>query len=325
MIRLILTNLKYLTFEKLFLVGAVGELFLGIRGGIICEDYGWTFEYPVFSVLIIAAVTLMNCGRENTDGTLRNKLTLGYTRQGIFGSFLISSLICSLVLYLLFSLPLFLISKDTIGQNMTGERLLMFWAIILCIVVLITVGSVCLTLCIPMLPVAAVALLAAAIGFVAVAGLVSRALEQPKYISYGTYSDDPSVFTDTDKYEVFYDEVAGQYCQYGEQLNENYVDGTKRKIYQTLFLLSPYGQLYNVNEMMQWYEETDVLAQYEELKRTKPEIFENDGDNGILGAHQTVQGYENLLDLPYYPIYSLSFAAVLAAAGLLVFRKRNIN
>ena len=318
MIRLILTNLKYLTFERLFLAGAAASLYFGIRGGFQSCVYGYSDEYPVFAVLIIAAVTLMNTGRENTDGTLRNRLTLGYSRHAIFGSFLVSSLICAVILYLLFSVPFFLISKDVIGKYMSGDRLLLFWFILLCIALLVTVGTVCLTLCIPMLPVAAVALLAAGVGFVALSGLLDRALSEDKYTYYQVCSESPDDFENTDKYPVRYDEYAGLYFQDSEQLNDRYIGGVRRDIYNTAFLLDPYGQLENINGVMRWYFDTDVMKQFEELKKEKPELFEDE-------AFLQNSGYERVMMLPTYPIYSLGFAAVLAAAGIAVFRKRNIT
>ena len=327
MVRLVLTNLRYLTFEKIFLAAAAAAVLLGVRGGMAGAEYGWSTEYPIFAVLLAAAVTLLNCGRENTDGTLRNRLTLGYRRPAIFGSFLISSLICSFIIYLLFSVPFFLIAKDTVAENMSGGRYLLFWTAILCIIVLVTVGSVVLTMCIPMLPVAAVALLAAAIGFVASAEYINRALSESKYIYYSVSSPNKKDFENTDKFPVEYDEDFGWYYQTACNLNENYVDGAKREVYTTLLLANPYGQLANINSMMRWYSDVDVLKQYEELKTAKPELFEDDSEDELdeFGISEVKAAYNEVKGLVYYPVYTLAFSALLTVGGILVFRKRNIN
>ena len=315
MFRLIMTNLKYLTFEKLFLIGAAGSLFLGVRGGMTSRDYGFDMEYVIFAVLIIAAVALLNTGRENTDGTLRNKLTLGYSRSQIFASFMISSLICSVVLYLLFSLPFFLIGKDTMTKYMSDERLLLIWAVILCVALLVTVGSVCLTLCIPILPVAAVALLAAAIGFAALSGTLGHRLNESPTNHAQVTAESLDDLTDTESNPPMYDELSGFYVQNIEYPNELYVDSPKRDIYFTLYFLDPYSQIDSVRNIMMMYFDTDVDKIMKEVEKD-PEEYK-DYTEGL--------GFHCLEMLGFYPIFSLGFSAVLFTAGLLVFRKRNIN
>ena len=58
MFRLIMTNIKHLTFGKLFLLAAAAELFFGINGGLNVKADGFDVKYFIFTVLLCAAVTL---------------------------------------------------------------------------------------------------------------------------------------------------------------------------------------------------------------------------------------------------------------------------
>ena len=122
MIRLIKTNLIHLTFGRFFLIAAAAAIFLGCYGGCSARDYGFNMTHFVFLLLICAALTLLNLGREHSDGTVRNKLTLGFSRASIFFSLIISSLICSVVLYLLMSIPYFVIGKPEIMRFMSTDN-----------------------------------------------------------------------------------------------------------------------------------------------------------------------------------------------------------
>ncbi len=312
MIKLIKTNLRFLTFNKIFLAAAAAVLYFGFSGGNTSSEYGFSIEHPIFTVLVVSAVTLLNCGRENHDGTLRGKLILGYSRRSVFASFLISSLICSFVLYLLFSLPFFCIGKTLYIRHMTDERLILISLIILCITLLTTVGSVCLSMCISYLPVASIALLAAAIGFVMLNEPLYHRLSEPESDVISVEYQDPSLAEDTDKYPLEYISDLDIYVQYPEQPNQAYIGGAKRQVLRTLYYLDPYSQISALDRIMSIYVDFDV----EELLKNGESIDPETVEEHIFDTART---------LPYYPLYSLAFILVLSVAGCVVFCKRNIN
>lgn len=315
MFRLIMTNLKHLTFGKLFLLAAAAELFFGINGGLNVKADGFDVKYFIFTVLLCAAVTLLNLGREHTDGTLRNKLTLGYSRGKIFFSLIVSAAICSTVLYTIVSVPYFLIGRSGFTESMSSEMLLGVVMIIYSTTLLITVGSAVLALCIPRLPVAAVVLLAAAIGFGIAEDGLGRPLNENKYDGYMVYYPTREEVEDEDKYPVELEKDENGkwvYAQFREQPNEFYVSGTKRIVYKTLYFLDPYAQFRTVERVMRLYdfddEELEVdLAALDAMGEDidfRWEIYRNYG---------------------YLPLYSGAFILVLLIGGVLVFRKININ
>ncbi len=320
MIKLIKTNLVYLFFRRIFLLAAAVLLYLGIRGGTVSAEYGFSIEHIMFCVLIIAAVTLLTAGRENSDGTLRGKLILGYSRGAVFGSFVISSVINSIALYLIFSLPYFIIGSDLYAKNSGTDMVILASLIILAVLVLVTVGSVCLALCIPLMPVAAVALLAAAIGFVMLNEGLDHKLYESKETTYVVEYTDPSQADETDKYpltvieDYYFDEynVGRAYLQYREQPNPYFVGGTKRTVYRTIFYSDPYTQLMNLDRILNRLVESNYSDLIKAFK--------------VSGIDASEELSWDIIDmLPYYPLYSLGLSVILVIAGLVVFKLRNVN
>ena len=312
MFRLAMTNLKYLAFGRAFLVGAVGELMLGIIGGKTNLEQHFSVLHTVLCMCIITAVTVINSGHENSDGTLRNKLIIGYTRNKIYAAFTVSSLICSLVLFLLFSVPFYLIGMDAVGKNMPDEQLLMSWLTLLFITAAVTVVGISLTVCVSSASVVFVVLLGAGIGLAALGGLLANSLSERKYSGAANYSAASEQVDNVDSFS------AEQDIRDLIRRNEKYTGGFKRTLYRSLYLLDPYGQLRELGVIMDWYRSTDVLGQLNSLKNERPELFEEDDA-------EEEYGYYYALRLQYFPIWSMMFSSVIYTAGLLVFRKRNIN
>ncbi|MBR4555071.1 MAG: hypothetical protein IKO27_05700 [Ruminococcus sp.] len=315
MIRLIKTNLQYLTFRELFLVGAAGALFLGIRGGLLSYDNSFSGDYLIFAVLICAAVTLLNVGREHMDGVIRNKLTLGFTRMKIYASFIITSAVSSTVLYLLTAVPFFAVSSANVAKYMPeGEY---FKMALICYVtaLVITMGSTVLAICVPRLSIAAVLLLASAIGFVVMSHSFEAKLSQSRtnsyMISYRSLEDIKEYGENMD--DFYYDPLEDAYIGTQEQENEYYVGGTSRSIMRTVLFCDPYFQLQGVTAAVRLYEQ-ESFAQRAEM------ILNTDFDPDVFDFR-----YDVFRNYHTFPIYSGVFIVILITAGALVFRKININ
>ena len=112
MLRLIKNNLRYHTFNKFFFIAAAMLFFLGSRGAQRC-GFNENIYVMRYGIPIACGVVLLNTNIENRSGSYRSKLTAGFTKRQIYFSHIISSALCSLILFFIIAFPIYISAKNT--------------------------------------------------------------------------------------------------------------------------------------------------------------------------------------------------------------------
>ena len=300
MFKLLKTNLRHLTFRRIFLLAAAAMLLLGIDAGLsMRRNNFFTSEDFIFGVPIVAGVAIFIIAREHSDGTLRTKLTIGYTRPQIFFSFIISSFICMIVLFLCLILPFFMIGGISFSEIMPAGKIAFVFFVIFMVYAAACIGSAAIALCFSRLVVIIAVTVLAALTMAGVGGSAARRL------SY------PATFMEHE-----YDARLDEYIASREVPNREYVTGFNRDILRTVYKASLFTQMRGVDDYVSvfLYRGADVpREQYVEICMNDTSL--DDSDSTILAIRSIYQ----------FPLFALGWIAVSLAAGIIVFRKRNIN
>ena len=101
--------------SPLFYIAAIISLSSGIYGGVYCtyfkDEIGTVINCPADDMWMLTAIwaeivlVAMCAGREFSDGTIRNKIAVGYTKEVIFISEVIVTAIMTGIIYLLNIVP----------------------------------------------------------------------------------------------------------------------------------------------------------------------------------------------------------------------------
>ena len=105
MLRLVKNDLRYHTFGRFFFAGAgvLGFIVLRLISGGPNVLYSEAF---VYGLPYVCAVVMLSVGSEHSSGGFRNKAIAGYTKGRIFFAKIISSMICSSLLFMVMGVPL---------------------------------------------------------------------------------------------------------------------------------------------------------------------------------------------------------------------------
>lgn len=237
MSKLISANFYRLKRDKIFRITAaamfVMQIFMLIdrvkfnnnsSSGNLLTLNNFFFEYmPMIGFLYAIFISLF-LGKEYSEGTIRNKLIMGHTRQNIYLSNYITCFFGSLVIYGM------LITGGLIGipflgkwQGSTGSFIL-YIIIGIFIMAVLTALLTMLAMLFPNRAVNAVASLVLMLIFMMIGSIIYNALSEPE--------------TTRDFIAMSLDGVT-----YGpETPNPNYVSGMQRKIYEFLLQFLPSGQ-----------------------------------------------------------------------------------
>lgn len=198
--------------------------------------YGGFEDSPAFSRytsvvgMVIAVFVSLFFGTEYSDGTIRNKLITGQSRISIYLADLITASVCSM----LFSIA-YLIACFAVGAPFMSSGLLRHLETQPTVFALTIVGSLVLTLAYSALfllitlncarkTTSAVVCILGAFILLMVGIYLNGRLEAPEYIT---------------GYEL---SVDGQVVPAEPELNPDYLQGTKREVYQFLYDFTPGGQ-----------------------------------------------------------------------------------
>lgn len=254
MLKLLRANYMRLWKDKIFLFSAVLMFLYGILIQVvhyldnINESAGWTLDFGFFTYTMAAAVLLsivnaLYIGCEYSDGTMRNKISVGHNRGSIYLSNLIVSISAGALLcasYALSAIP----SGYMLLGGFTSEpsAVLMYVGLSL---LLISVFSAIFTI-IGMLchnkayTVACCILCVFLLIFLGVH--IFAALNEPEYYDGYSYTENGVTITEE------------------KERNSNYLTGTKREIYEFMQDFTPGGQLIQVSNMNA--EDPAMLAVY---------------------------------------------------------------
>lgn len=210
------------------------------------------YFFPLF--LALAAVLSLFLGREYSDGTLRNAVTAGHRRRGMYGAGLVTALLVSLLCLVAFWLPFLLVQGEALvrlGAGVVVPVAVGFLLLMAAMTALFTAVS----FNVPNLAAGAIVNLVLWVGLMLGAYQLEFALGQPEYIREVTMS------------------AQGEMVEGPKMQNPNYLDGPLRVVYEGMEACLPHSQLNDyvsylsnclyvqaVPEAEGW-EETDFLYQ----------------------------------------------------------------
>lgn len=237
MIKLLSANFYRLKKDKIFWITAAAMLVLQIfmlidrikfnnnpncGSPLTLNDF--FFEYMPFISFLHSIFISLFLGKEYSEGTIRNKLIAGHTRQSIYASNYITCLFGSLIIYAM------LIIGGLIGIPFLGKwqgsagSLILYIIIGICITASITAILTMLAMLFSNRAVNAVASLVLMLIFMMIGSIIYNGLSQPEFTR--------------EFIAMSMDNVT-----YGpETPNPDYVSGMQRKIYEFLLQFLPSGQ-----------------------------------------------------------------------------------
>lgn len=190
------------------------------------------FNFTVFIPFAIAAFCSLFLGTEYSDGTIRNKLTIGHSRYTIYFSSLIISIIASVLMCLSWFLSMVIFGIPFVGvpEIDAGFFLIMLFAVFMMLVAFCSLLTMLSMLCQNKALAAVIGLLGVLILLLA-ASYINARLSAPEF--YDGY--------------VFIDNLGNQTS---EQIpNPGYLEGSKRAVYTFFFDFLPTGQAMQYSNM----------------------------------------------------------------------------
>ena len=250
-----MNNLIYAEFSRLFksFIFRLGALFsFGLAAFVIFMRYmdvvkhsseyaqlpvsysnadGLIFAGGFYLVFTFAIFVSLFVGTEYSDGTMRNKLIVGHSRLKIYLSKLVVCAAANVLFHLLYIITTLLLGMLLIhGVSYALGILLKYTLWGVCVTLAFSALLVCLSMCIPNKATSAVIGLLLTIILVFSTMSISLRLSAPEFLETYSYTD----------------EVTGQLVTVGGERNDEYLTGTKRKIYTFLYDFLPTCQMYQI-------------------------------------------------------------------------------
>lgn len=184
-------------------------------------------NYSAIIGIVIAIFTSLFLGVEYSDGTIRNKISIGHKRVNIYLSNLIIVTITSMFFYILF-----LIVVSTIGISLFGaitiklSKLLMLLGCIFITIIAYSSIFTFIAMIISNKTIIAITNIMLVFGMMFYSLIVFDKLSQPEYVN--------TMIVQDGQQEII------------PVKNNNYLEGTKRKIYQLSIDIIPSGQMFQI-------------------------------------------------------------------------------
>lgn len=192
---------------------------------------GLIFAGGFYLVFALAVFVILFVGTEYSDGTMRNKLIAGHLRFRIYLSKLIVCAAANVLFHLLYIITALLLGFLLIhGVTYSSGILLKYILLGVCVTLAFSAVLVCLSMCIPNKAVSAVTGLLLTIILLGSALTISMRLSAPEYTEAFAYTD----------------EASGKLIKVDRERNDQYLTGTKRKIYTFLYDFLPTCQFYQI-------------------------------------------------------------------------------
>lgn len=154
--RLLRADIHSLFWDKVFIALAVFSFILGLTLPVLglvneiryneykeFEDY-FFFFLPVFSLMISSYVSIF-VGKSFDWGTVKNKITVGHSRRDIYLSFLIVSMVGTLVFIALFLIP-YSVFGSLVYEDMSISFKALVLVLISAVLVLLSVTAISVVL-----------------------------------------------------------------------------------------------------------------------------------------------------------------------------------
>lgn len=254
MSKLLSANFSRMKKDKIFWIGMIFALCLGIFSNILYYRQNIQYsEYPIvldnglftlamFIGIIASVFCSLFIGTEYSDGTIRNKITVGHSRAAIYISNLIVCITACVLMCLTFTVVYTVIGYFHLGWLKTDIKTIFIFFIAM---LMIAVSNCAIFTLITMLnqnkALSAVVCILLAFGMLFAGTYISTTLSEPK------------------TYESTYIDEEGRIVTDQSEPNPNYVGGTKRKVYEFLNNFLPGGQAVQTANMSAKHPEIFIL------------------------------------------------------------------
>lgn len=241
--KLLRANIFRLFRDKVFLISLALMIIAGIGLPVIhyidnCNNNsGWTpdtgfLSCAFFVFILISIFTALFLGSEYSDGTMRNKLTVGHKRSSIYIANLIVCITAGIIMCLSYIIPYLCVSIPLLGAfDHSVKDIVMLVALVFALIIaLAAIFTLVAMLCHNKAYTAAACILLAFAMLFAGIRIVS-ALNEPEYYDGYSYTEN-GVTVSEDK-----------------ERNPNYLSGTKRQVYEFLNDFTPGGQALQLANM----------------------------------------------------------------------------
>ena len=235
--KLLSANFSRMKKDKIFWIGIALMLCLGIFSNILY--YKQNIQYPEYPItldmgfftpaMFIGIIASVFCslfiGTEYSDGTIRNKISVGHSRTVIYLSNLIVCITACILMCLTFTVIYTAIGYFNLGWFKTDLKTFFIFLIAM---LMIVVSNCAIFTLISMLSqnkaISAVVCILLAFGMLFLGTYISTTLNEPK------------------TYESSYVNEEGEFVTGEAEANPNYVGGMKRKVYEFINDFLPNGQ-----------------------------------------------------------------------------------
>lgn len=235
--KLLSANFSRIKKDKIFWIGIAFMLCMGIFSNILY--YTQNIQYPEYQItldngfftpaMFIGIIASVFCslfvGTEYSDGTIRNKISVGHSRSVIYLSNLIVCITACVLMCLIFAVVYTTIGYFHLGWFKADLKTIFIFLIVM---LMIVVSNCAIFTFISMLSqnkaISAVACILLAFGMLFLGTYISTTLSEPK------------------TYESTYVNEEGQIVTSEAEPNPNYVGGMKRKVYEFINDFLPGGQ-----------------------------------------------------------------------------------
>lgn len=192
---------------------------------------GLIFAGGVYIEFVIAVFISIFVGTEYSDGTIRNKLTVGHTRGSIYLSKLIVCAAADIMMHILYILAVLAMGKVFLdGTAMEAAQILRFTVVSTTAVLALTALLLLFSMSIQNKAAGAVVCLLSVLIMMFATMSIQQRLEAPEY--YDGYS--------------YVDEETGKVITVEKEKNPKFLTGMKRDVYEFLNNVIPFSQLYQI-------------------------------------------------------------------------------
>ena len=247
MIKLIRSNFSRLWKSKIFWLGMI--FMFGMGSYAVFSRYTEVNKKPEYSydmgdllfagdmwLIVIAAVFIgLFIGTDYHNSTIRNKLIVGHTRTEVYFSNFIVCISALLMMHFAYFVPVIGIGFPLVGNSASTGSLIKLTLISIATLISLCSIFLLISMLIHSKSNASVTAIIISVLFLMSAMMIQNKLDGPEY-----YEDYDYVYTDEEGnvHEKHID----------REKNYDYVDGTKRKVYEFLYDFLPGCQMYQITQ-----------------------------------------------------------------------------
>lgn len=310
MFRLLRAGIRRYLHSVVFWLAVIAIVSIALDAGMRARERAVDDFCVLLFFVVSAVVTVSFIGRESAEGGFRNKVIIGHTKGSIFLSELILSIVCNLLLAIIFFSVFFIINNYIFARFPVD---LIITMLIDCLLSGICFTAILASVCCLISNRIASAMISILLVFAMVLGTneIEHALLQPEY--FESYSSTLEEWTDEEgnvHHEHVKDEESVQKTD-----NPAYISEPLRTVYKVVYNISPSGHIsQHIVFTYDWfgydYRDSDAEQSWE------------DRTNQIVASEISEEDYKNVaINLFYCTAFLISISLI----GYLIFRKKELK